>query len=389
MSAIGLGTGPDLGELPGTRNFAGFVSDLDSAIDSFAKANPKYQSIPSRLKDVLNSIKNDDADLMDGLKLLTKVEAHIKTNPNDELQRIVNSLRQAYSLSRYQAQTKEISDDDQINFGRLLNSRIDPISASGERLKDAERNDLFDSHPETLVQYMPKIMKVIELAGFSRFTQKLKQLVKDSKVAEAADWFALHIAGIFSHNAISEDPTVLKQASEVQVMGAVSGGAENAINLHGAFVKVAYEKLKTMTDEGSAQFKANWNNLLENLSHISKQFSVVHAMTLKLVENLNGVLSNQLEPYTFNPDNFELKVDNGKLLLLPTVDFLGKVIQLANDPETTVESAGFDDGSPHKFKKFSEQYSKVAGCPIHGARQAQDYFAKLDALTRDIFGLSA
>ena len=84
-------------------------------------------------------------------------------------------------------------------------------------------------------------------------------------------------------------------------------------------------------------------------------------------------------------------------MLLPTVKFLEKVIKLANDNDTVVNSKGLaPDGitTATISTNFAETYTKPQGCPFSDKASSNDsaslsvtYFEKLKKITREIFGL--
>lgn len=234
---------------------------------------------------------------------------------------------------------------------------------------------------------------VCELLSRRLNAEFVQNLNVDSTANKLYEALLARTKGILVPNNLDHEKNPSLKELEKKVMSTIRGGLENAISLHLAFIKVAF-KILTKRIPNPKRFKQAWNDVLKNLSHISKQFSAVQAFTLKLVENLNGVQSNQRDIYDFNPENFELVYDyNDQLILLPTIDFLQKVIALANDNSTIVQSNNTD----YNTVNFAEIYGPIHGCPIYSARiqsnwqqyeLGTEYFKEMDLLTQSVFGFA-
>ena len=164
----------------------------------------------------------------------------------------------------------------------------------------------------------------------------------------------------------------------------IFGGFTNAISIHLALAKIVFEKLQSI-DKIHRLTEA-----LIGLRSTVSQFAKLQANTLKLIENLNGVISNQEEAYKFTSENFELiENEEGKLVLLPTKKFINQVITEANDPSTEIKSYNYEDDYFTAFvekKNFRENYSKPKGCPIHSSQTSSGesvmdrYFDKIERI---------
>lgn len=328
--------------------------------------------------------------------------SQLNDKDTSKLLEVIKSIRQAFSLQRLLHQTREITPIEQMNFAKLLNQRIDPIDKDGIRTKEKKAPDKFQIFKVTMSGLAAFILQAPTkvLMGVSEELKKLK-----SKFWETGDVNkvvnALYVKLREQSNGLlsmlrSQAPVDTRQTLE-PVFSSMVGGLDNAISTHLAFVKVAFAKLKQMIpDQNNATFKSAWNNVLKNLSHISKQFASVQAMTLKLVENLNGSVSNQGRAYDFNAENFELVFNNGEMILLPTLKFLQTVITKANDNATVVRSKGGQFVSP--TDNFAESYYSPNGCPIFGVKGINNgeqfklderYFEVMDLITKSVFEDSA
>ena len=330
------------------------------------------------------------------------LKANLDFDENQNLLDAIGLIKKAFAAQRYQFQTKEITKDEQRNFAKILNRRIDPINQKGNRAKDKKDDEKFAPFQTTLSSLATDILRV-PVVIFTQAKDRLEKMNKefnknfDIKTYASQLYRMLHTeSGDLLKRLLSSIPPGAPPIMS-QAFASISGGLENAVSLHLAFTKVAFAKLKEkIPDIRSPQFKLAWNNVIKNLAHISKQFSSVQGWTLTLVENLNGNKSNQIECYEFNPDNFELDDDGQNLTLLPTLDFLQTVIRKANDNTTQVESATPIRPS-QTVANFAEEYTSPVGCPIHNVSGnlngesfslAERYFESIEILTQATFGLA-
>jgi hypothetical protein len=314
---------------------------------------------------------------------------------------VIKLIKEAFSVQRFKHQTKPIEKVEQVNFAKLLNQRIDPIDEDGERAKTRKQPKKYRPFQETMSSLALPILNVpfrVLTLGRKKLDNLNKEFLENFDIKNTAKKLYAELREEL--NKFSSDMNSLNYPEEVKsimpkVISSIGGGLENAMSLHLAFVKVAFDKLKQkISDTNSEDFKKSWTNVLENLSHISKQFSSVQAYTLKLVENLNGVKSNQPEIYDFKPEYFELSDYEGKQLLLPTLDFLQIVIAKANYNSTVVHSHNTSSVDSQNVN-FAKEYFPPQGCPIHNAKGNlngkkfkldEQYFAIMDKITNSVFG---
>ena len=282
-----------------------------------------------------------------------------------------------------QSNTLKTASHQQFHFASYLNEHINPLSEDGKpaNLKPSVQNpEMMRTWLEILSQ---EIFKIIDEFNSTSEFSSAQNLVKESKPEEALNKCAMY----FVHKTDN-------LAKEILLHGASSdannyflsflGGLQNALQLHFALVKLAIQK-------------SNLKDLLLNLKHLTKELSQVHALTLKLIYNLNGFNANQNAPYQFDTDNFELANFNSSgPYLLPRQEFLDQVIKKANDSGTKVITSSSMDSQIFN-DLFSKNYTQVEGCPIHGARVSSqstpnsnpaktgffaEYFSKIHKITR-------
>jgi|GEM_PF-5907552 len=337
-------------------------------------------------------------------KTLSKDEQQLSKSNHTEAPKIlqvIQLIKEAFSVQRFKHQTKPIENGEQVNFAKLLNQRIDPIDEDGVRAKTREQPIKFRPFQETMSALALPILNVpatILTLGRKKLGNLNKEFLESFDIKKTAG--KLYAKLREELNKFSSHMNSLNHPEEVKsimqkVISSIGGGLENAMSLHLAFVKVAFYKLKErIPNTKSEDFKKSWTNVLKNLSHISKQFSSVQAYTLKLVENLNDNKSNQAEIYDFKPEYFELSDYESKQLLLPTLDFLQKVITQANDNSTVVLSHNTSSEDSQKVN-FAKEYFPPQGCPIHGAKGDlngekfkldEQYFEIMDEITNSVFG---
>lgn len=397
MTEVRVGAGPYLGELPSDAARSSSKDYIAKARDSLAKVI-SLNNISDRLKEQISALEKGE---IPDFGLLTRIEDFATQKQNtitcaDAVRETARFIRQALSLQRFESQTAPLDSEAHRNFSRTLNTRIDPVTKSGVRTKLKDPGFDFKGvavNMASLEQYLHAPFDLFDQGGFKGV---LKPLIKESKFHLVAD-----LVSSYLHDAVRAllTPIIsIYQKDDSLDLMTIFGGLSNALSIHLALAKVALDKVSAEFNVGSDGFKARLGEVFDNLPHISKQFSKLQAKTLKLIENQNNVISNQLEPYNFNPENFEvINSQDGKLLLLPTVKFLEKVIKLANDNDTVVNSKGLaPDGitTATISTNFAETYTKPQGCPFSDKASSNDsaslsvtYFEKLKKITREIFGL--
>jgi len=287
-----------------------------------------------------------------------------------------------------QLNSLKTASHQQFHFAAYLNERINPLSDDGKpaNLKPSLQNpEMSRAWLEILSQ---EIFKIIDEFNSTSEFSSAQNLVKDNKPNEALNKCAMYF--VHKTDKLAKD-ILLHGASDHANNYFLSflGGLQNALQLHFALVKLAIQK--------STNFKLK--DLLMNLKHLTKELSQVHGLTLKLIYNLNGFNANQNAPYQLDPENFELANFNSSgPYLLPSPEFLERVITTANNPGAKVLSSSSMDGQIFN-ELFAKNYTQVEGCPIHGARvSSQDspnsnpgktgffaeYFGKIIKITRDI-----
>ena len=396
MTEVRVSAGPYLGELPSDYARSSSRDYIAKARESLQKVT-KLPKISAGLEGQISALEKGEIPDFDTLTRVEDIVLKHQDNPNAVAAgQTARFIRQALSLQRFESQRAPIDFDAQRNFAQTLNKRIDPITKSGERTKLKDPGFDFKGvavNMASLEQYLHAPFDLFDQGGFKGV---LKPLIKESKFHLVAD-----LVSSYLHDAVRAllTPIIsIYQKDDSLDLMTIFGGLSNALSIHLALAKVALDKVSAEFNVGSDGFKARLGEVFDNLPHISKQFSKLQAKTLKLIENQNNVISNQLEPYNFNPENFEvINSQDGKLLLLPIVKFLEKVIKLANDNDTVVNSKGLaPDGitTATISTNFAETYTKPQGCPFSDKASSNDsaslsvtYFEKLKKITREIFGL--
>jgi len=290
-----------------------------------------------------------------------------------------------------QSNTVKTSSDQQFHFASYLNERINPLGENGKpaNLKPTHQNpEMMRAWLEILSQ---KIFKIIDEFDSTSEFSSAQNLVQECKPQEALNKCAEYFVRE-TDNAAKK--ILLHGASDDANNYFLSflGGLQNALQLHFALVKLAIEK----------SINSNLKDLLMNLKHLTKELSQVHGLTLKLIYNLNGFNANQNAPYQLNPENFEIANFNSSgPYLLPSQEFLDRVITAANNPSAQVLSSSSMDGQIFN-ELIAKNYTQVAGCPIHGARIStqnspksnsgqsgffSEYFSKISKITQGILHL--
>jgi hypothetical protein len=264
-----------------------------------------------------------------------------------------------------------------LNFALFLNLKINLENnkeASGDYLAVAK----YITNMEKLW-----ITPLIKLEN-SEILKDLKQIYQNVNKVKAINKFhdfVINETKIKLTKIIKDYPENLKEG--IPTTMTIFGGFTNAVSIHLALVKIVLEKIEDINRRGDTQ------KAIESLKHCSSQFAKLQANTLKLIENINGVISNQEEAYNFDSNNFFL---DDELKLLPTEEFLNQVIKKANDPLTEIESYNYkeDYHTPYVEKKnFMDTYTKPRGCPIYASKKANsnlldDFLDKITAIMTQI-----
>ena len=319
MSIPIVASGPYIGELDDTQKNQEPKKILQKAkselvvISAFTEAKNFLESqIDSLSKNTVDKIANTP-----DFKTLNQGEQQLSELNHTEAPKIlgvIKLIKEAFSVQRFQHQTKPIQNTEQFNFAKLLNQRIDPIDEDGVRAKTREQPIKFGLFQETMSQLAIEILRVpatVLTIGRKKLGNLNKEFLENFDIKKTAAELYKELRGELNRFLISMNSSIPREDAGPEsimpkVISSIGGGLENAMSLHLAFIKVAFEKLKQkIPNVNSENFKQSWIKVLKNLSHISKQFSSVQAYTLKLVENLNGVRSNQSEIYDFSPENFE------------------------------------------------------------------------------------
>lgn len=396
MTEVREGTGPYLGELP--RDYARSTSkDYIAKAKESLKNVTNLQKISTGLKEQILALEKGEIPDFDTLTRVEDIALKHQDNPNAVAAGLTaRFIRQALSLQRFESQTALIDSEAHRNFSRTLNTRIDPVTKSGVRTKFKDPGFDFKGvavNMASLEQYLHAPFDLFDQGGIKG---GLKPLIDESKFHQVADLVSSYLHDVV--RAVLTPIISFYHKDDSLDLMTIFGGLSNAVSIHLALAKVAFDKVSAEFKIGSEEFKARLGEVFDNLPHVSRQFSKLQAKTLKLIENQNDVISNQLKPYNFDPKNFEvINSPDSKPLLLPTVKFLEKVIKLANDNDTVVNSKGLaPDGitTVTISTNFAETYTKPQGCPFSDKASSTDsaslsvtYFEKLKKITREIFGL--
>jgi hypothetical protein len=404
-----VASGPYIGYLNDDQkkqNPAKILQQARSALNVISALPEAKKFLESQINNLFQNTSDKIANTPD-FKTLNQGEKNLSESSNTEapiILEVIKLIKEAFSVQRFQHQTKPIEKMEQVNFAKLLNQRIDPIDQDGIRAKTREQPIKFGLFQETMSELAIEILRVpatVLTLGSEKLGNLNKEFLEKFDIKRTAAKLYKELRGesnrFFSNmNSLIPREDAGPESIMPKVISSIGGGLENAMSLHLAFVKVSFDKLKQkIPNIDSEDFKKSWIKVLKNLSHISKQFSSVQAYTLKLVENLNGVRSNQPEIYDFKPENFELVPIDDKLFLLPTIDFLQKVITQANDNTTEVFSHNVSSKDSQKVN-FAKEYFPPQGCPIHGAKGNlngekfkldEQYLAIMDGITNSVFGI--
>ncbi len=190
----------------------------------------------------------------------------------------------------------------------------------------------------------------------------------------------------------------ISSPDQTNTLNTFAGGLHNAIEFYLAFAKLAYQKLEQLYGRNHADFDNIFKAILKNNRHASLQIASIHTVIMKLLENVNGINSNQVTPYTLKDENFGIYSkdnDMSDLYLLPTINHLNKIIQLSHAPNTTITNYSYKNGGTAPLiEKFSDLYKgPLIGCPLFGAKRmdgtkqidlASEFFDTLDKIILDI-----
>lgn len=264
-----------------------------------------------------------------------------------------------------------------LNFALYLNLKISPEN-SKEALGDYQTVAKYISNMEKL--WIAPLVNLKDSETLKVLSNIYHRISKTQAINELHD-FIIHETKIKLTEVIKNYPENLKEG--IPATMTIFGGFTNAVSIHLALVKIVLEKIEELNRPEDTQ------KAIEALKHCSSQFAKLQANTLKLIENINGVISNQEEAYNFDSNNFFLDVE---LRLLPTEEFLNQVIEKANDPLTEIESYNYKEDYFTPFverKNFMETYTKPKGCPIHASKKANsnlldEFLDKITAIMTQI-----
>ncbi len=116
-----------------------------------------------------------------------------------------------------------------------------------------------------------------------------------------------------------------------------AGGLQNALHTHIGLARTAYIKLKGICQKTGEKIDDLLDGLLANNKHCSTEMTKLHVAVMQLIETLNGIAANQSNTYDFKPVNFDIAKCGDQLYLLPTMDFLDRVIRAAKNPATKIK----------------------------------------------------
>jgi hypothetical protein len=270
-----------------------------------------------------------------------------------------------------------------VNFSQGLNLSINP-----EQITETA-NSSYKDFAQYIASTYSLWSKPFSSFETSSTKYKVKALIAQKDFAKAIniihDYMILETKKNLT-NIIATYPQELKDGIPTTMI--IFGGFANAISFQLALAKVLCRKL---VQEDISSFISVSIPLLRKPI---LEFSKIQIATLKLVENLNGVISNQEKPYDFNPDYFELSKDEEGYLLSPTKEFLDQVITLANDPKTIINSYNYEVDAQVPFiekHSFAAIYSKPKGCPIHASKTNSEtslmakYLDQVESLLLGVF----
>ncbi len=142
-----------------------------------------------------------------------------------------------------------------------------------------------------------------------------------------------------------------------------SGGFENAYHTQIALAKVAYIKLEEFCKKTGAKLEDLIDRLIQNNKHCLIQMGSLNIAVMQLIENLNGIVANQNNTYSFKPENFEIANYQGELYLLPTLNFINSVIRSANPHRKTLLKL-FRHGKVIEVPFEQAHVGPMVGCPV-------------------------
>ncbi len=255
------------------------------------------------------------------------------------------------------------TQNPQLNFAQILNIKISPNLNPSASSGDYRAAAHYIANMEDL--WSAPLLSIQD----TELINQLKDLCREDKHHEALDIlndFIISETKINLTNLIANYPEDLKEG--IPTTMTIFGGFTNAVSIHLALAKITISKLRQNNQ------LAKVPEAISGLEHSISQFAKLQACTLKLIENMNGVISNQEKAYDFDPGNFEFSENQqGKLVLLPTMNFINRIIKKANSPDTQIQSYNYKDGHSTAFietKNFAETYSKPKGCTIHASNSS-------------------
>ena len=153
------------------------------------------------------------------------------------------------------------------------------------------------------------------------------------------------------------------------------GGIDNAVNTQVGLGILALNKVAEHLG-GKISDLDLLEQVLKTNRHVATQFGNLHIAALQLMENLSGIIPNQLQLYQFEADNFELAKSpdfkDDQLYLLPTMNFLDKVVRLGKETSTEIEL--HRAGGNQRIPFFAANSGPIFGCPLF--RATKDFSGK-------------
>lgn len=292
---------------------------------------------------------------------------------------------------------------NQFNIAKSLNSGCagpGPEVVPPNELSKRERYCLMREDIPRLSYLFKDIYKDIE-----RFLPKIK-IAAASNPVSALNLVAEKFLDVIRERIrlISGYPVALFSLKNPDKQGAVAvfaGGLHNALQLYLALAKVAVQKVEKLLSKSDPKFDDTLSKVLKSNQHIASEFSRIHAAVLKLIENINGIIPNQDEPYNLDAANFEIYSRPGEsnLYLLPTIEHLDEIKRLSEDPKTEMKVFEYNAANGSKrvvTKSFQElNHGSLLRCPIFNATRedpndgvevdiGEEFFNNLDRIIQEV-----
>ena len=372
------------------------ITGIDNVVD------PLKEDIQTLSQNTETSMRNvpDFKAMADSEQIISGA---IGRTDSPEPQNIVDAIeliRNAFLIQRYKFQTREITEDDRINFAKVLVNRIDPITKDGKRTRHNPPLASFAGIKDFVEGMYANFSAAFEILKEGGTAKVLNKVFAEGQALEAFD-----LASNSLKDSIRSILTGMHHVGSVgdfiprenfEQIAVVSGGFSNAIAVHFAMIRVGFEKLAKEFDVKTKKFQEEFVKMLRGVELTMDEFMKINANTLKLIENENGVISNQEGAYVFDADNFEMLDKGDKRLLIPTLDFMQRIISKANDNDTTVKSRNkIDDRFNVSVYEanFADEYRKTQGCPFmaakdeYGADMARHYYDEVNRIAKTIVGI--